>query len=91
MQWLRDGLKLIDSASAIEQLALSVDDSEGVYFVPALTVLVRHTGIRMRVVSFAASPEARQLALLERLSKDRYQNLDILNAMASDAGHSLKN
>lgn len=39
VQWLRDGLKLIDDAKEIEKLASSVDDNGGVYFVPALTGL----------------------------------------------------
>jgi glycerol kinase len=36
VQWLRDGLGLIESASEIEELALQVPDSSGVVFVPAL-------------------------------------------------------
>ncbi|HKY35506.1 MAG TPA: glycerol kinase GlpK [Polyangiaceae bacterium] len=39
VQWLRDGLGLISSAKEIEQLARSVSDSGGVYFVPALSGL----------------------------------------------------
>ena len=39
VQWLRDGLGIIDSAPDIEALALEVNDSGGVYFVPALTGL----------------------------------------------------
>ncbi len=39
VQWIRDGLGLIEHSSEIEQLAASVADSEGVYFVPALTGL----------------------------------------------------
>jgi glycerol kinase len=39
VQWLRDGLGLIESASEIEELALQVPDSSGVVFVPALTGL----------------------------------------------------
>jgi glycerol kinase len=39
VQWLRDGLRIIDSAPAIEDLARSVPDSGGVVFVPALTGL----------------------------------------------------
>ncbi|MDP7640071.1 MAG: glycerol kinase GlpK, partial [Candidatus Hydrogenedentes bacterium] len=35
VQWLRDGLKLIKTAPAIEKLALSEEDNGGVYFVPA--------------------------------------------------------
>ncbi|HAN71434.1 MAG TPA: glycerol kinase [Actinobacteria bacterium] len=39
VQWLRDGLGIIDSAAEIEELAASVPDSGGVVFVPALTGL----------------------------------------------------
>lgn len=39
IQWLRDGLGVIHSASDSEELARSVDDSGGVVFVPALTGL----------------------------------------------------
>lgn len=39
VQWLRDGLGLMQSASEIEALALQVPDSAGVIFVPALTGL----------------------------------------------------
>jgi glycerol kinase len=39
IQWLRDGLGLIDGAADSETLARRVDSTEGVYFVPALTGL----------------------------------------------------
>lgn len=39
VQWLRDGLKIIDKASDIEALANKVSDSDGVVFLPALTGL----------------------------------------------------
>ena len=39
VQWIRDGLDLINDASEIETLALKVSDNGGVYFVPALTGL----------------------------------------------------
>lgn len=39
IQWLRDGLQIISSAEESEELALSVPDSGGVVFVPALTGL----------------------------------------------------
>jgi len=39
VQWIRDGLNLIDDASEIEELANKVEDNGGVYFVPALTGL----------------------------------------------------
>ena len=39
MQWLRDGLGIIDAAAETEALAASLDANDGVYFVPALTGL----------------------------------------------------
>jgi glycerol kinase len=39
VQWLRDRLKIIDSADEIEALARTVDDNGGVYFVPAFSGL----------------------------------------------------
>lgn len=39
VQWLRDGLKIIDKAEDSEALALTVEDNGGVVFVPALTGL----------------------------------------------------
>ncbi|HEX8157844.1 MAG TPA: glycerol kinase GlpK [Solirubrobacteraceae bacterium] len=39
VQWLRDGLGIIEQASETEQLAASLDSNDGVYFVPALTGL----------------------------------------------------
>ena len=39
VQWLRDGAELLGSAADSEELARSVEDNHGVYFVPALTGL----------------------------------------------------
>jgi glycerol kinase len=39
VQWLRDGLGIIERAEQTEQLAASLDGNDGVYFVPALTGL----------------------------------------------------
>ena len=39
VQWLRDGLGIIDDAAETEGLAVSLDSNDGVYFVPALTGL----------------------------------------------------
>jgi glycerol kinase len=39
IQWLRDRLKIIDNAPAVEDLAKTVDDNGGVYFVPAFSGL----------------------------------------------------
>ena len=39
VQWLRDGLQLVDAAAETESLARSLDSNDGVYFVPALVGL----------------------------------------------------
>ncbi|WP_017324647.1 glycerol kinase GlpK [Synechococcus sp. PCC 7336] len=39
IQWLRDGLKIIQSSAETEEIARSVPDSDGVFFVPALSGL----------------------------------------------------
>ncbi|MEO5589752.1 MAG: FGGY-family carbohydrate kinase, partial [Gemmatimonadaceae bacterium] len=39
VQWLRDGLRIIDTAGESEALARSIESNDGVYFVPALTGL----------------------------------------------------
>ena len=39
IQWLRDGLKIIKDSAEVEELAGTVDDNGGVYFVPAFTGL----------------------------------------------------
>ena len=39
VQWLRDGLRIIDTPAETEGLAASLDSNDGVYFVPALTGL----------------------------------------------------
>ncbi len=48
VQWLRDGLKVIASASETGKLAASADPNQEVYMVPAFTGLVRPGGIRKR-------------------------------------------
>ena len=39
VQWVRDGLKAINSSAEVEQLAATVDDADGVYVVPAFVGL----------------------------------------------------
>ena len=58
MQWLRDGLGLIDSAAEIEGLARTVPDAGDVVFVPALTGMGARTGTRTPAARSSASPAA---------------------------------
>lgn len=62
VQWLRDGLGIIKSASEIEALARSVSDSGECVFVPALTGWALRTGLPTREGSSTesvATPHAR--------------------------------
>jgi glycerol kinase len=55
VQWLRDGLGIIRSASDIGELAATVPDSGGVYVVPAFTGLGAHGGTHMHEEQLLAS------------------------------------
>jgi glycerol kinase len=91
VQWLRDGLKIIDSAKDIEALAASVPDNGGVYLVPAFTGLgAPHWDAYARGGMFGltrgttAGHVAR--AGLEAIA---FQSADLLGAMERDAGITL--
>ena len=88
VQWLRDGLGLIDSAAAIEPLAASVPDSGGITFVPALTGLgAPHWDPQARglVIGITRGTTAGHLAraTLEAIA---FQTREVVEAMADDAG-----
>ncbi len=88
VQWLRDGLGIIRSASEIEALARSVPHSDGVYLVPAFAGLgAPHWNARARGTLFGvtrgttAAHVAR--AALESIA---FQSVDVLQAMQADSG-----
>ncbi len=92
IQWLRDGLGIIDTAAAIESLAASVADSGGVYFVPAFAGLgAPHwdQGARGVIVGLTRGTTRAHLAraALEAIA---HQSADLLAAMTADAGIALK-
>jgi len=91
VQWLRDGLGIIDSAEAIEDLAASVPDAGGVVFVPALAGLgAPHWRPNARGLFCGITGGTTQAhiarAVLEGVA---LQIADILTAMEADAGLSL--
>jgi len=91
VQWLRDGLGLIQSAQEVEALARSVSDSGGVTFVPALTGLgAPHWRPDARGVLCGIDRGVTRAhiarATLEGIA---LQNADILVAMESDSGVKL--
>ncbi|HEV2353425.1 MAG TPA: glycerol kinase GlpK [Puia sp.] len=92
VQWMRDGLHLIRSSSEVEALAASVEDTGGVYVVPAFAGLgapywnqyARGTILGM-TRGTAQAHIAR--AALESIA---YQTFDVLKAMEADSGIQLK-
>ncbi|MFM8806367.1 MAG: FGGY family carbohydrate kinase, partial [Sphingomonadales bacterium] len=87
VQWLRDELKVIDSAPDIEKLAASVTTTEGVYVVPAFTGLgAPHWSAHARGAVFGITRGTTH-AHMARAALDSiaYQSADLLQAMQADA------
>ena len=92
VQWLRDGLGVINSSSEVEELASRVPDTNGVYFVPALTGLGApwwDQYARGTIVGISRGTNTAHIAraALEGIA---YQTMDITAAMSRDAGIPLK-
>lgn len=91
VQWLRDGLGLIRSASEIEALAASVPDSGGVFFVPAFAGLgAPHWDpvARGTIVGLTRGTTAAHIARAA-LESIAFQSSDVADAIAEDAGLEL--
>jgi glycerol kinase len=91
VQWLRDGLGIIDSAPESEGLAASLESNDGVYFVPALTGLGSphwDPYARGTIVGLTRGSGRAQLAraALEAIA---YQTVDAVRAQESAAGETL--
>ena len=91
VQWLRDGLGIIESAPDVEGLAEQVEDSAGVYFVPALTGLgAPHWNAEARgLICGLTRGVTRSHLARATLEGIAYQNYEILEAMIADAGQTL--
>ena len=92
IQWLRDGLKIIESASDSEYFAQKVKDSDGVYVVPAFTGLgAPYWDMYARGAIFGLTRRTNNShfirATLESLA---YQTRDVLQAMETDSRISLQ-
>ena len=91
VQWLRDGLGIINSSSEVEALASTVPDSGGVFFVPALTGLGApywDPYARGTIVGITRGTTAAHIARAA-LDGIAFQTYDIAQAMAKDMGHEL--
>ncbi len=92
VQWLRDGLGVIKSSSEVEELASRVPDTNGVYFVPALTGLGApwwDQYARGTIVGISRGTTTAHIAraALEGIA---FQTMDITAAMSRDAGLPLR-
>ena len=84
IQWLRDGLGLIESAAEAEALARSLDSNEGVYFVPALAGLgAPHWAPDARgLIAGLTGGTRREHLVRAALEAIAFQTCDVLDAMA---------
>lgn len=91
VQWLRDGLGIIKSSGEVEELAASVPDTAGVYFVPALTGLAAPYWDQYARGSISGISRGTTAAHIARAALEgiAYQTLDIVDAMQRDAGIEL--
>lgn len=90
--WLQRELKLINNAAEIEGFATSVPDNGGVYFIPAFAGLGApwwNSAVRARIVGMTLGTGKAHVcrAALESIG---YQVTDLVEAMTSEAGISLK-
>ncbi|TPX65458.1 glycerol kinase [Spizellomyces sp. 'palustris'] len=91
IKWLRDNLKMIKDAPEINDLAAKVEDTGGVYFVPAFSGLFAPhwrddaRGCIVGLTQFATREHIAR-ATLEAIC---FQSKEVLDAMNADAGHDL--
>ncbi len=92
VQWLRDGLGIINSSSEVEALAASVPDNGGVYFVPALTGLGAPYWDQYAKGCISGLTRGTTAAHIARAALEgiAFQTMDIVEAMKRDAGVDLK-
>lgn len=88
VQWLRDGLELFKKASETEKLAMSLEDNDGVYFVPALSGLGAPHWDQDARGAFFGITRGTTIAHMTRAALEAiaYQVYDVLKAMEKDSG-----
>ena len=88
VQWLRDNVNFFEHASESEKLALSVPDSNGVYFIPAFTGLgAPYWEPEARAAIFGLTRESNKAHITRAaLEAQGFQTLDLMDAMEKDSG-----
>jgi glycerol kinase len=92
VQWLRDELKIIRESSEIEQLAAQVEDTGGVYMVPAFAGLgAPHWNQYAKGTIFGLTRGSNRSHLARAaLDSIAYQTYDMVKAMEADSGIHIK-
>ena len=92
VQWLRDGLGLIQTAADTEEIAASVQDSGGAYFVPAFSGLYApHWDMYARGAILGLTHYVTRAHLVRAtLESICYQTREVLEAMEADSGIALR-
>lgn len=88
VQWLRDNLGLLRTSAEVEQLARTVEDNGGVYFVPAFSGLFApywNSGARGVILGLTRYAHRGHIARAV-LEATAYQTRDVLEAMVRDCG-----
>jgi glycerol kinase len=92
VQWLRDNLKIISNAAETEEIAASVQDTGGVYFVPAFNGLFApHWDMYARGTLVGMTRYTRREHIVRAtLEAICYQTREVIEAMEKDSGVALK-
>ncbi|MEE9308226.1 MAG: glycerol kinase GlpK [Spirochaetia bacterium] len=91
VQWLRDGIGIIDSSQACSELAETVPDTGGVYMVPAFTGLCApywDMYARGLIIGITGGTGREHIARAS-LESMAYQTRDVLDAMIADSGEQV--
>jgi glycerol kinase len=92
IQWLRDELKIINSASETENFALNVPDTGGVYVVPAFTGLGApywDADARGAIIGITRGTK-REHIIRATLESIAYQTADVMDVMHRDSGVQIR-
>ncbi len=91
IQFLRDNLGLIDSAKITAEIAQSVSDNGGVYFVPAFTGMgAPYWNPEARGVICGLTRDSHKAHIVRAaLEAQAYQSYDLIGAMAQDSGYDI--
>ena len=91
VQWLRDGIQIIETAAETEEIATNTPDSGGIFVVPAFTGLgAPHWDAEARgAILGLTRGSTRQQIVRATLESIAYQSADVVSAMLTDAEMTL--